>query len=359
MILKRFWFIPLILMLAIAACSPAGTEPAAPPPGNTEEAQQVAEDALPAAREALADYLEVSPEAIEAQQIEDAEWPNACLGLAQSGEMCAEVITPGYLITFMVEGQPYAVRTDLDGNAVRVESAAGAPTPADELSPAVEAARAALARQLDMEPAAVEVLSFERREWSDSCLGLGGPAESCAAVITPGWQVMLGVQGQAYEVRTDESGQQVRVAEEADEDSEGPEARTPPGPELNGAVLFYQRSGGIAGEILTVRAYPDGTVERIVGPPEPETPVEAVLGDADAVETLLAELEAAGYFELDRSHLPQDTCCDRILYLLSVQEEEAEEAHTVEALGGTPDMPPALGQSIDLIEEFIAEAFGR
>ena len=43
-------------------------------------------------------------------------------------------------------------------------------------------------------------------------LGLGGPAESCLAVITPGWRVNLLVDDQdKYEVRTDELGDVIRI----------------------------------------------------------------------------------------------------------------------------------------------------
>lgn len=52
----------------------------------------------------------------------------------------------------------------------------------------------------------VEIVDFNQEEWTDSCLGLGGPAESCLTVITPGWRVNLLVAGEPFEVRTDEEG---------------------------------------------------------------------------------------------------------------------------------------------------------
>jgi hypothetical protein len=79
--------------------------------------------------------------------------------------------------------------------------------------------------------------------------------------------------------------------------------------------------------------------------------------DPAAVETLLSDLEAAGFFELERSYLPEDTCCDRFLYLISA--EWNGETHTVEALEATPDLPPAVGASIELIDAFIADAFAE
>ena len=61
----------------------------------------------------------------------------------------------------------------------------------------------------------VQVISAERTEFTDSCLGLGGPEESCLQAITPGWVVVVDVAGQMYEARTDETGQQMRLVEDA------------------------------------------------------------------------------------------------------------------------------------------------
>lgn len=69
-----------------------------------------------------------------------------------------------------------------------------------------------LAQELNTVAARVTILDVSQEDWSDSCLGLGGPAESCAAVITPGWRVIFEVDGQRYEVRTDETGRVIRMA---------------------------------------------------------------------------------------------------------------------------------------------------
>ncbi|MDX1664363.1 MAG: hypothetical protein R3272_11240 [Candidatus Promineifilaceae bacterium] len=441
---KLSWVIIAILLVAFAAaCTPQAVEPGAQPEQEEvetpEAAEQAAPEALPAARLALSEFLGVMPDAVELEQIEDAEWPNACLGLAEPGEMCAEVITPGYAITFSHEGESYVVRTDIGGEAVRIEAAA---TATDELPPAVETAREALAGELGIDAESIELLNFEQREWpnaclglpdpgemcaevitpgwqvvlgaegvayqvrtdmdgdvvrfaadveggleqppvaaveaqrvlaqrlntaqseieileveqaewSDSCLGLGGPAESCLQVITPGFRVMLGAEGEVYEARTDLEGQNIRIAEPGRIEQPAGEI---PGPELEGAVVFFQRSGGIAGDVLTVRVYEDGLVERVEGRPGPSTPIEAVNVDPAEVEALLAELEAAGYFELnERSYLPEDTCCDRFFYLMNVEGEEGEQI--VEALEATPENPEALTESITIIEAFVAETF--
>jgi len=90
-----------------------------------------------------------------------------------------------------------------------------------ETGTAEAAARAQLASELGVALGDVEVVSIEATEFTDSCLGLGQANESCLQAITPGWLVMLNAGGQEYEVHTDETGQQVRIAVEmpVDEDN--------------------------------------------------------------------------------------------------------------------------------------------
>ncbi len=44
------------------------------------------------------------------------EWSNSCLDAADEGELCAEVITPGFVIVIEIEGTQYEYHTDLSGN---------------------------------------------------------------------------------------------------------------------------------------------------------------------------------------------------------------------------------------------------
>jgi hypothetical protein len=103
----------------------------------------------------------------------------------------------------------------------------GPTTPIEETELGPEAAqvaervreRAAQDRQADA--ATVEIVSVERTEWSDSCLGLGGPAESCAFVITPGYRVVVEVEGTEYAYRTDLTGDAIRAEDGMVEDPSG------------------------------------------------------------------------------------------------------------------------------------------
>jgi hypothetical protein len=80
-------------------------------------------------------------------------------------------------------------------------------------APFAVAAKQMLAEKLGVNVDQIEFVAANTMEWSDSCLGLGGPAESCLMAVTPGYLVKLKVNGVEYEVRTDEEGKAVRIKE--------------------------------------------------------------------------------------------------------------------------------------------------
>jgi hypothetical protein len=82
--------------------------------------------------------------------------------------------------------------------------------PTGDSPAAVEAARQALAERLGIPVEQVSVVTYQQVDWSDGCLGLGGPAEACLAAITPGYAVTLAANGEQYAYRTDMEGLAVR-----------------------------------------------------------------------------------------------------------------------------------------------------
>jgi hypothetical protein len=76
---------------------------------------------------------------------------------------------------------------------------------------AFEASRDALAKELGVAPATIQLVQVTPQDWPDGCLGLGGAAESCLAAITPGYLVTLEAGGEQYEVRTNQDATAVRV----------------------------------------------------------------------------------------------------------------------------------------------------
>jgi len=76
---------------------------------------------------------------------------------------------------------------------------------------AVSAVKAFVAEMESVEEGTVIILAAYEKDWSDSCLGLGGPAESCLAAITPGYEVSVQVKGEEQVYRTNEDGTVIRT----------------------------------------------------------------------------------------------------------------------------------------------------
>lgn len=111
---KRLFFVGLLFVLLLSACA-----------GEMQEIEtQMPEDLPPeaalAAQEALSAMAGASIEEIEILEWERMEWPDACLGLAEPEEVCAQVITPGWRVVMEVNGEQYVFRTDESGSTVRV-----------------------------------------------------------------------------------------------------------------------------------------------------------------------------------------------------------------------------------------------
>ena len=210
---KLIMVIFILSIVLLVACRPTGAEPGAGatelPVTETPETE-IDSDAVTAAAVAhLASELGVTEAEVEVVSVEMTEFTDSCLGLGQPNESCLQAITPGWLVMLNAEGQEHEVHTDETGEQVRI-----APETESAADPdaATAAAVAQLANELGVAEAEIEVVSLEAAEFTDSCLGLGQPNESCLQAITPGWLITLSAEGQEYEVHTDETGRQARVA---------------------------------------------------------------------------------------------------------------------------------------------------
>ncbi|MEW5958790.1 MAG: protealysin inhibitor emfourin [Chloroflexota bacterium] len=127
--------------------------------------------------------------------------------------------------------------------------------------------------------------------------------------------------------------------------------KQPPGrqPEALGqAVLLFRRSGGLAGISEQWLIYADGRVTVDEG--------REWQAGAERVEQLLKTIDTLGFFELDGTYLPLDTCCDRFTYEITVRFDG--KINTVTTIDAAPNAPPALQQVISEISRFLAEAQG-
>ncbi|MGD0707544.1 MAG: hypothetical protein ABSA51_03720 [Anaerolineaceae bacterium] len=92
------------------------------------------------------------------------------------------------------------------------QPAAQASPIATQQIPAVRSALEEASIELGVPQAQLTVTSVKATDWPDACLGLAGPKEACAQVVTHGYQIILSNQGKQIEIHTDGTGQSVRMA---------------------------------------------------------------------------------------------------------------------------------------------------
>ena len=74
---------------------------------------------------------------------------------------------------------------------------------------AIEKARKDLAQRLNVDASAIKEQSVEDDDFPDMALGAAEDDEMSGQMITPGWRIRLGANGQNYEYRADKN--QVRL----------------------------------------------------------------------------------------------------------------------------------------------------
>lgn len=75
-----------------------------------------------------------------------------------------------------------------------------------------EIVRQMVVQQLGVDADAATIAAVESVDWPDACLGVSQPDVMCAQVITPGYRVVIEVNGDQYEYHTDATGQQIVLA---------------------------------------------------------------------------------------------------------------------------------------------------
>lgn len=188
----------------------------------------------------------------------------------------------------------------------------------------------------------IALLSIESVDWSDSSLGCPQPGQFYAQMITPGYLLVLGAAGQEFEFHTDRANRVILcLSGDEGKSSGGPsrgEVALPPG-----AVIDYHREGGIAGLIEGWTIFSDGRVVSLDGTEGRLSP--------QVVTELLTLIREAGFFEMAPSYIPQNVCCDRFSYRLTVQHEG--QIYTVNTVDAAPDMPPELDRILGEIDQVL------
>lgn len=95
----------------LSVLEPAGTPEAEPEPDSGDGAESQFDDLLADA----ARQLEVDVADLELATVAERDWPDSALGCAESGEVAADVITPGYLVIVTDGEREIEYHTDRSG----------------------------------------------------------------------------------------------------------------------------------------------------------------------------------------------------------------------------------------------------
>jgi hypothetical protein len=71
---------------------------------------------------------------------------------------------------------------------------------------AVERVIKSYAAQNNLDVSTIRLVSSEQVDWPDGCLGVAKPGMMCIQVITPGYRIILEVNGRAVELHSTISG---------------------------------------------------------------------------------------------------------------------------------------------------------
>jgi hypothetical protein len=228
-------------------------EPTLPPAGGFPPA-------VSAARQDLAQQLNLQAGNLIPTSIIPKDWPDSCLGAAGPDEMCAEVITPGFEIKFVVGVAEYVYHTDLEGKNLRRVGQPG-PATSGEVSRTVLKWQSAACEVLFVSTQAVflgkcagdtpampggESLVPQALEWAQEFAPF--------TVETPAGKLEFNGFGQTVATPAEQRmlAEWARLQFEAAQSGRTSAAR--------GLAFGYRREGGIAGFCDDVAVYLDGAV---------------------------------------------------------------------------------------------------
>ncbi|MGD9497183.1 MAG: hypothetical protein AB7Y46_12870 [Armatimonadota bacterium] len=184
----------------VEAPEPPGAAPA--PPAQGDVLMQRLE-LIRRAKLDLAQRLGIAPGTVYLAAVEEVVWPDTSLGLVELAGVPTQVQTPGYRMLLEAPDGIHPYHTDISQKVVPADgtSITGfAPREYPKAdAPPVATATADLARRLGIDPAQIEVLEVEAVQWPDGSLGLPEPGMMYTQAIVPGWRIVLGAQGRAFE----------------------------------------------------------------------------------------------------------------------------------------------------------------
>ena len=120
----RLGLLVIIILTGLPACGTfTPSQPEVIPTATPEIFMPLPADqhAFEVVRATLAANLGVDPLSIILLEVTPVDWPDTCLGVPALGEMCAQVVTPGFRVLVQVGEVIYEFHTDQDAKNLRQE----------------------------------------------------------------------------------------------------------------------------------------------------------------------------------------------------------------------------------------------
>lgn len=216
----------------------------------------------------LSKQTRISPGQLRVTQYSRQTWSNGCLGLARPGEICTQSLVEGWRVVVSNGRRNWVYRTNRNGRVLRLESQVAINNSNNLPADVTNAVLRDAAQRLNVSSSQVKIVKAERRNWSDGCLGLGRPQDSCAAVVTPGWLVTVESRQQRLVYRTGDRGGAIvfdaaasSVVDSSVKSIQIPRSQLPPALE-RGAVFRAIASGGFSGRTYETVLFNNGRVVR-------------------------------------------------------------------------------------------------
>ncbi|AFY56510.1 hypothetical protein Riv7116_4073 [Rivularia sp. PCC 7116] len=142
-------------------------------------------------------------------QAQQKTWKDGCLELRDANTICSQVLVPGWRVIVGTKGQSLVYHTNRSGSVVKLNVKASEITdnglPSQVKETVLKAASKLTASSR------VKVTKAEQVTFTDSCLNLGGAAESCLRANQRGWRVTVKGARQTLVYHTSIDGNQIRL----------------------------------------------------------------------------------------------------------------------------------------------------
>ncbi len=145
---------------------------------------------------------------------QEKSWTDSCLGLGGPAEICSQVVVPGWEVKVGDGNRTWTYRTNKNGRLIRLADSKHI-TPEKVPSSVKNRVLKAASQHLRQPISRLSIVKTERKTWNDTCLELGGIAESCLRTSVPGWRLVVRTSKQTLVYHSNEDGSEVRLNERA------------------------------------------------------------------------------------------------------------------------------------------------